>query len=171
MMVGITAWQQQVPLPKAYTGKENAWQIPLHPRASKNPVSIKGRFLRGAIRGGCKMAIPIFNPAEQPRVKCHRRLAELDEWGGHCGPWRRLSLPTSLRSISKEDRRTRLSRSPFALGRLSHLRDDRGRTGLPVDENILDGRFHGKGTDAKGNYAYYASTKLPLPERRFFTAK
>jgi len=30
MMVGITAWQQQVPLPKEYTGK-NAWQIPLKP--------------------------------------------------------------------------------------------------------------------------------------------
>ena len=30
MMVGITAWQQQVPLPQNYTGA-NAWQIPLAP--------------------------------------------------------------------------------------------------------------------------------------------
>ncbi|MCA9078692.1 MAG: hypothetical protein KDA93_26950, partial [Planctomycetaceae bacterium] len=30
MMIGITAWQQQVPLPQSYTGN-NAWRIPLHP--------------------------------------------------------------------------------------------------------------------------------------------
>ncbi len=30
VMVGITNWQQQVPLPHAYTG-DNAWRIPLHP--------------------------------------------------------------------------------------------------------------------------------------------
>src|SRR4051812_12037021 len=28
MMVGITAWQQQVPLPQSYHG-ENAWRLPL----------------------------------------------------------------------------------------------------------------------------------------------
>ena len=33
MMVGITAWQQQVPLPQPYAG-ENAWQIPLYPCAA-----------------------------------------------------------------------------------------------------------------------------------------
>src|SRR5207237_2846551 len=48
MMVGITAWQQQVPLPQNYTGA-NAWQIPLSPVPAKEPISIKNRFLRGAI--------------------------------------------------------------------------------------------------------------------------
>ena len=49
MMVGITAWQQQVPLPQKYAG-DNAWQIPLHPAPAKTPASTKDRFLRGAIR-------------------------------------------------------------------------------------------------------------------------
>ena len=47
MMVGISNWQQQVPLPQPYTGN-NAWRIPLNPVPSKNPASIKSRFLRGA---------------------------------------------------------------------------------------------------------------------------
>ena len=60
MMVGITTWQQQVPLPQNYTG-DNAWRVPLHPVPSKTPVSIKGRFLRGAIALAAN-GIPIFNP-------------------------------------------------------------------------------------------------------------
>ncbi|MFM7974128.1 MAG: phospholipid-binding protein, partial [Pirellula sp.] len=40
MMVGITAWQQQVPLPQAYTGR-NAWRIPLHPKPAQKPMSAK----------------------------------------------------------------------------------------------------------------------------------
>lgn len=47
-MVGITNWQQQVPLPQRYTGA-NARQLPLVPVPAKEPVSIKGRFLRDAI--------------------------------------------------------------------------------------------------------------------------
>ena len=31
MMIGITNWQQQVPLPQPYAGN-NAWRIPLRPR-------------------------------------------------------------------------------------------------------------------------------------------
>ena len=50
MMVGITAWQQQVPLPQNYTGA-NAWQIPLAPMPAREPRSIKGQFLRGAMDG------------------------------------------------------------------------------------------------------------------------
>jgi len=38
MMVGITAWQQQVPMPQKYNGN-NAWQIPLHPVPAKEPMS------------------------------------------------------------------------------------------------------------------------------------
>src|SRR5207248_1525347 len=36
MMVGISAWQQQVPLPQNYTGN-NAWQFPLSPIPAKVP--------------------------------------------------------------------------------------------------------------------------------------
>ena len=47
MMVGITAWQQQVPLPQPYRG-DNAWRIPLRPVPAPNGgVTIRDRFLRG----------------------------------------------------------------------------------------------------------------------------
>jgi hypothetical protein len=40
MMIGITAWQQQVPLPQSYTGR-NAWRIPLNPKPAAKPMSAK----------------------------------------------------------------------------------------------------------------------------------
>jgi hypothetical protein len=48
MMVGITNWQQQIPVPQDYF-EANSWRLPLNPIPSQSPVSIKGRFLRGAI--------------------------------------------------------------------------------------------------------------------------
>jgi phosphatidylethanolamine-binding protein (PEBP) family uncharacterized protein len=82
MMVGITAWQQQVPLPQAYTGN-NAWRIPLQPVPAKEPASIKGRFLRGAVALAVN-GIPIFNP-QNNRGEVSQEIGELDQWGGHCG--------------------------------------------------------------------------------------
>lgn len=82
MMIGITAWQQQVPLPQPYTGN-NAWRIPLQPVPAKNPVSIKGRFLRGAVALAVN-GIPIFNP-QNNRGEISQEIGELDQWGGHCG--------------------------------------------------------------------------------------
>ena len=82
MMVGITAWQQQVPLPQLYVG-DNAWRIPRQPVPSDTPVSIKGRFLRGAIAIAAN-GIPIFNP-QNNRGELSQEIGELDEWGGHCG--------------------------------------------------------------------------------------
>ena len=82
MMVGITAWQQQVPLPQKYVG-ENAWQIPLHPMPAKRPQSAKGNFLRGAIAIAAN-GVPIFNPLNN-RGEDAYLVGELDEFGGHCG--------------------------------------------------------------------------------------
>lgn len=82
MMVGITAWQQQVPLPQPYVG-DNAWRIPRQPVPSDTPVSIKGRFLRGAIAIAAN-GIPIFNP-QNNRGEFSQEIGELDQWGGHCG--------------------------------------------------------------------------------------
>ncbi|HJO54642.1 MAG TPA: EF-hand domain-containing protein, partial [Verrucomicrobiota bacterium] len=48
MMVGITAWQQQVPITQPYTGN-NVWRIPLQPVPAKAPMSAKNNFFRGAI--------------------------------------------------------------------------------------------------------------------------
>lgn len=82
LMVGIRAWQQQVPLPQPYTGA-NAWQIPLRPVPAAEPALTKNRFLRGAIAVAVN-GIPIFNPLNN-RGEDALAIGELDEFGGHCG--------------------------------------------------------------------------------------
>ena len=80
MMVGITSWQQQVPLPQPYTGN-NAWRIPLHPMLAEHPVSAKTSLYRGAIALAIN-GIPIFN-ALNNRGDDAYLFGELDQWGGH----------------------------------------------------------------------------------------
>ena len=83
MMVGITAWQQQVPLPQAYY-LGNAWSIPLHPVPAANGMSAKTYFVRGAIAVAAN-GIPIFNPIKNDGRTDTFLAGELDEYGGHCG--------------------------------------------------------------------------------------
>ncbi len=83
MMVGITAWQQQVPLAQAYYG-DNAWRIPLHPKPAKKPLSAKSHFFRGAIALAVN-GVPIFNPIKNDGKTDTLVAGELDQWGGHCG--------------------------------------------------------------------------------------
>ena len=83
MMTGITAWQQQVPLPQSYTGR-NAWRIPLHPKPARKPMSAKSNFFRGAIALAVN-GIPIFNPIKNDGKTDTLIAGELDQWGGHCG--------------------------------------------------------------------------------------
>lgn len=83
MMVGITAWQQQVPIAQAYTGR-NAWQIPLQPRFADKPVSAKKELFRGAIALAAN-GVPIFNPIKNDGKTDTFLAGELDEFGGHCG--------------------------------------------------------------------------------------
>ena len=82
MMVGITAWQQQVPLPQSYFG-DNAWRFPLNPLPARQPQSIKNNFLRGAIAIAVN-GIPIFNP-QNNRGEISAEIGELDKFGGHAG--------------------------------------------------------------------------------------
>ena len=83
MMVGITAWQQQVPLPQPYTG-DNAWRIPRFPVPAANPLSAKDHFFRGAIAVAVN-GVPIFNPIKNDGRTDTFLAGELDEFGGHCG--------------------------------------------------------------------------------------
>lgn len=83
MMVGITAWQQQVPLPQNYRGA-NAWQIPLKPEMADKPVSAKEQLFRGAIALAAN-GVPIFNPIKNDGRTDTFLAGELDEFGGHCG--------------------------------------------------------------------------------------
>ncbi|MGB2499924.1 MAG: YHYH protein [Mariniblastus sp.] len=83
MMVGITAWQQQIPIPQNYTG-DNAWRIPLKPVPADKPMSTKTGFFRGAIAIAVN-GIPIFNPIKNNGKTDTKLAGELDEFGGHCG--------------------------------------------------------------------------------------
>jgi YHYH protein len=82
MMVGITNWQQQVPIPQGYTGT-NAWSIPLKPEYSDAPISLKTNLMKGAV-AIAPNGVPIFNPLNN-RGEDAYAIGELDQWGGHCG--------------------------------------------------------------------------------------
>ncbi len=151
MMVGITAWQQQVPLPQPYTG-DNAWRIPLRPVPAKTPASIKNRFLRGAIALAAN-GIPIFNP-QNNRGEISQEIGELDQWGGHCGradDYHYHAAPLHLQSV---------------LGKalpIAYALDGYPIYGLTEPDGSAPTRldaFNGHETVALG-YHYHGSTKYP----------
>ncbi len=105
MMVGITAWQQQVPMPQSYFDN-NAWRIPLEPVVAKNPLSAKSHFFRGAIALAAN-GVPIFNPIKNDGRTDTLLAGELDEFGGHCGradDYHYHIAPTHLQEIVGKDK-------------------------------------------------------------------
>ena len=82
MMVGITSWQQQVPVSQPYSGS-NAWRIPVAPVPAGTPVSGRTSLYRGAIALAAN-GVPIFN-ALNNRGDDAFLFGELDQWGGHAG--------------------------------------------------------------------------------------
>lgn len=83
MMKGITAWQQQVPIPQCYVGN-NPWSIPLNPEIAATPVPVNPQhFLKGAVAIAVN-GIAIFNPYTNTGVDALLD-GQLDNWGGHCG--------------------------------------------------------------------------------------
>lgn len=81
-MKGITAWQQQVPIPQNYRGT-NAWSIPLVAVPAAKPVSLDTALHTGAVALAVN-GLPIFNP-ENNRGEFSYDIGELDAFGGHCG--------------------------------------------------------------------------------------
>jgi len=151
MMVGITNWQQQVPLPQDYTGN-NAWRIPVVPVPSKIPVSIKGHFLRGAIAIAAN-GIPIFNP-QNNRGEISAEIGELDQWGGHCGradDYHYHAAPLHLQSVVGKGKPIAVAMDGYPIYGLTEP-DGSPPTGLDA--------FNGHTTAALG-YHYHASTKYP----------
>lgn len=82
MMVNITAWIAQVPIPQPYMD-DNAWQIPRNPVYTDDNVSIADELQRGAIALASN-GIPIFNPINASGL-ISKDLGELDDFGGHSG--------------------------------------------------------------------------------------
>lgn len=152
MMVGITAWQQQVPLPQPYTGA-NAWRIPLHPVPAATPASIKNRFLRGAIALAAN-GIPIFNP-QNNRGEISAEIGELDQWGGHCGradDYHYHAAPLHLQTVLGKGQPIAYALDGYAIFGLTEP-DGSAPAGLDA--------FNGHTTPALG-YHYHASLKYPF---------
>jgi hypothetical protein len=151
LMIGIKAWQQQVPLPQNYTGA-NAWQIPLHPVPAKNPRSARNDFLRGAIAVAIN-GIPIFNPLTNRGADAWLG-GELDEWGGHCGradDYHYHLAPVHLQELLGTSQPIAYALDGYPI--YGYTEPD----GSPVKNlDALNGH-----TDAEGRYHYHATKKYP----------
>ena len=145
LMVGIKAWQQQVPLPQPYTGK-NAWRIPLKPVVSDKPISGKKMLYRGAIALAVN-GVPIFN-ALNNRGEDAFLIGELDEYGGHCGKgddYHYHAAPLHLEKLVGKGKPIAYALDGFPLY---------GLTDQKLDE--FNGRF-----DEDGKYRYHSTKTYP----------
>jgi hypothetical protein len=152
MMVGITAWQQQVPLPQRYTG-DNAWRVPLHPVPAANPLSAKTHFFRGAIAIAAN-GVPIFNPIKNDGRTDTFLAGELDEFGGHAGradDYHYHTAPVHLQPLVGKGQPIAYALDGYPIYGLAEP------NGSPVGN--LDA-FNGH-ADAAGNYHYHASKTYP----------
>jgi len=151
MMTGITAWQQQVPLPQDYTGA-NAWRIPLAPVPAATPIPVENHFLRGAIALAVN-GVPIFNP-QNNRGELSYEIGELDQWGGHCGradDYHYHIAPLHLQEIVGRDKPIAFALDGYPIYGLSEPDGS-----APVDLDMVGGHS----TEALG-YHYHASEKYP----------
>lgn len=151
MMVGIVSWQQQVPLPQPYVGN-NAWQIPLSPALSDQPISGADDLFRGAIALAVN-GVPIFN-ALNNRGDDAFLAGELDQWGGHSGrgdDYHYHIAPTHLQEYVGVDQ-------PIAYGLdgfpIYSLTEPDGSAVVDLDE--YNGHF-----DSESNYHYHATETYP----------
>lgn len=145
MMVGITNWQQQVPIDQSYTGN-NTWAIPIQPELADNPLSTQTNLLKGAIAIGVN-GIPIFNPLNN-RGEDANAIGELDLWGGHCGradDYHYHLPPTHLQSIVGEGNPIAYAVDGFPIY---------GETNDELDEYL--GKFN-----ADGSYQYHTVPDYP----------
>jgi hypothetical protein len=151
MMIGITNWQQQVPISQAYTGS-NSWSIPLQPVYATTPLSTKSNFMKGAVAIAVN-GIPIFN-ALNNRGEDAYKIGELDNWGGHCGKgddYHYHSAPLHLSTLNG------LKPIAFALDGFSvyGAKEPDGSTMSSLDS------CHGHITTSGSVYHYHGTTDYP----------
>ena len=171
MMVGITAWQQQVPLPQAYTGA-NAWQVPLKPELADQPVSAKEQLFRGAIAIAAN-GIPIFNPIKNDGRTDTFLAGELDEFGGHCGrgdDYHYHVAPLALQKVLGKDQPVAYALDGFPLyGYFDPAAKAGSEKSCPLGSverlDGYNGHFApapaGSAPGTKGLYHYHASSAYP----------
>ncbi len=152
MMTGITAWQQQVPIPQCYLGA-NAWQIPLNPVFADTPVPVNPQhFLRGAVAIAAN-GVPIFNPYTNTGVDAFLD-GQLDQWGGHSGradDYHYHTAPLHLDAQTPDVLPIAFALDGFAV--YGSLEPD-GSPMLPLDAN------HGH-TDPVNGYHYHGTPAAP----------
>lgn len=167
MMTGITAWQQQIPIPQFYyasftnkdTGNPNVWQIPLYPVPAENPLSLKEHFFRGAVALAAN-GVPIFNPIKNNGVTDTVLAGELDNWGGHGGradDYHYHIAPLHLESVLGKDKPTAFALDGYAIFGLTEP------DGSPV-EGLDDEAGHEH--DEMG-YHYHAQETYPYIQAAF----
>jgi hypothetical protein len=159
VMVGITAWQQQVPLAQPYSGS-NAWQIPLHPVPARNPMSAKTNFFRGAIALAVN-GVPIFNPIKNDGRTDTLLAGELDQWGGHCGradDYHYHIAPDHLEKMTGKGKPIAFALDGYPI--YGYLEADGSKP------KGLD-KFNGH-KDAAGNYHYHATKTYPYLNGGFY---
>lgn len=145
MMVGITSWQQQVPVYQDYTG-DNSWAFPIQPVLADHPLSTGDHFLKGAIAIAVN-GIPVFNPLNN-RSEDTKQVGELDNWGGHCGKaddYHYHLPPLHLQASVGPDQPIAYALDGFPVY---------GVTTEPLDECL--GRFN-----EDGSYQYHAVESFP----------
>ena len=150
MAVGITSWQEQVPIPQNYTG-DNSWAIPLNPVMSDDPLDTSLRLRKGALAVAVN-GIPIFNSLNN-RGNDSFVLGELDNWGGHFGrgdDYHYHKPPTHLQELAGEGNPIAYALDGFPVY---------GFTDLALDDAL--GRY-----DENESYRYHTSTEAP-----YFIAK
>ncbi len=165
LMVGIKSWQQQVPLPQAYTGN-NAWRIPLNPQLADKPVSGKTQLYRGAIALAAN-GVPIFN-ALNNRGDDALKAGELDEFGGHCGradDYHYHIAPLVLQKTIGKDKPLAYALDGFPIYGLFDPAAKAAERSCPLSgaEKLdeLNGHFALNADGSKGLYHYHASTTYP----------
>lgn len=145
MMKGITAWQQQVPLPHDFTGG-NRFKLPLEPEYLEEPGELT---LRGPIAVAVN-GIPIFHALTQSGKDAYAG-GELDEWGGHCGradDYHYHIAPKHLEALVGQGNPIAFGLDGYPIYSADPSRDK------PLDE--CHGYF-----DDEGNYRYIGELKPP----------
>ena len=151
MMIGIKAWQQQVPIPQPFTG-QNSWKIPLHPKLALKPINAKQTSFRGAIAVAVN-GVPIFSALNNRGVDAFLA-GELDQWGGHCGrgdDYHYHIAPLHLEKVVGKGNPIAFALDGFPIYGLTEA------DGSPVGKlDQLNGQF-----DTDGNYHYHATKTYP----------
>lgn len=159
MMVGITAWQQQIPIPQPYRGT-NVWQIPLKPTPASEPYTSENRF-RGAMALAVN-GVPIFDPIKNDGRTDTNLAGELDDYGGHCGradDYHYHLPPVHLAKIVGEDKPIAYALDGYPIYSYQSAEEEENQPKLDI---------HNGHKDKNGNYHYHATLKFPYLNGGFY---